>query len=69
MVNLINLNPYYLMKLTLAIITLILTVFSFKKVSAQDTLYWVIRLQIDTKRFSWETGYNRILSLHICLWN
>ncbi len=57
------------MKLALAIVILILTVFSFKKVSALDTLLLVIRLQIDTKRFSWKTGYNRILPLHIYLWN
>jgi hypothetical protein len=39
------------MKLTLVIVALILTLFSFKKVSAQDTLYWSSGYKLTPKDF------------------
>ncbi|HEV3249395.1 MAG TPA: hypothetical protein VGZ71_00475 [Puia sp.] len=39
------------MKITLAVVALILSLFSFKKVSAQDTLYWSSGYKLTSKDF------------------
>ena len=55
------------MKLNLAIVTLILTAFSFKKVSAQDTLYWSSGYKLTPKDFRGKPDTNASYpSISIC---
>ena len=55
------------MKLNLAIVTLILTAFSFKNVSAQDTLYWSSGYKLTPKDFRGKPDTNASYpSISIC---